>query len=98
MEDYLKDYFPRGVLPEMIYREKTRRIIVLGGSDTGKTTLLECLADVLSRSAPVGLVDLDAGQSTIGPPTTTAWARIKDGLLEVNFLVQPVGLLLYNSP
>ncbi len=51
----------------------------MGGADTGKTTLVEGIADFLSKSGRVGLVDLDMGQSHIGPPTTIAWGKITEG-------------------
>lgn len=79
MNHPVEDYFPRGTLPERIVSGKARRIMVLGGTDTGKTTLVECLADLLSKSGPVGFLDLDMGQSTVGPPTTVAWALIDRG-------------------
>ncbi|UCG38099.1 MAG: hypothetical protein JSV00_07805 [bacterium] len=75
----LRDYFADGVLPEVIRGSVTRRIMVLGGTDTGKTTLVEDLANHLSREGPVALVDLDVGQSTVGPPTTVAWTLVEGG-------------------
>ncbi|UCF31931.1 MAG: AAA family ATPase [bacterium] len=75
----LRDYFPEGLPPDWTERGAVRRIMILGGTDTGKTTLVEALADRLSRSHPVGVVDLDVGQSTVGPPTTVAWTRITGG-------------------
>lgn len=44
---------------------------ILGGPDTGKTTLARRIAQLfLDNGLRVGLVDADVGQSTIGPPTT----------------------------
>jgi len=51
-------------------------IMLIGGSDTGKTTLAEQLADVLAASGPVAIVDTDTGQSHIGPPTTIGWGIV----------------------
>ncbi len=51
--------------------------VVLGTSDSGKTTLCRILAEhwrIAGRT--VGLVDADIGQSSIGPPATTALAII----------------------
>ena len=51
-------------------------ILVIGGADTGKTTLVEILAGFLSRGTVAGLVDADIGQSHLGPPTTVAWGKL----------------------
>jgi polynucleotide 5'-hydroxyl-kinase GRC3/NOL9 len=53
-------------------------VMVIGGSDTGKTTLIERLADLLAASSAVAIVDADMGQSHIGPPTTIAWGLVKE--------------------
>jgi polynucleotide 5'-hydroxyl-kinase GRC3/NOL9 len=53
-------------------------VMVIGGSDTGKTTLVERLADLLVASSDVAVVDADMGQSHIGPPTTIAWGLVKE--------------------
>jgi polynucleotide 5'-hydroxyl-kinase GRC3/NOL9 len=47
--------------------------LLLGAADTGKTTLMDALAERLARRQPVALVDADTGQSHIGPPTTVGW-------------------------
>jgi polynucleotide 5'-hydroxyl-kinase GRC3/NOL9 len=52
--------------------------LILGASDTGKTTLAESLAKQAASSRPVAIVDADIGQSHIGPPATVGWA-IADG-------------------
>ena len=47
------------------------RVLVLGASDTGKSTFCRYLVDRgCSASLEVALVDADIGQSQIGPPTT----------------------------
>lgn len=48
--------------------------LILGASDTGKTTLAEALTKRLAPGQPVGIVDADIGQSHIGPPTTVGWS------------------------
>lgn len=46
-------------------------VVLLGGADTGKTTLAFALVkDALALDIPSALVDADLGQSSIGPPTT----------------------------
>jgi polynucleotide 5'-hydroxyl-kinase GRC3/NOL9 len=50
--------------------------LILGASDTGKTTLAEALTKQLVKKQMVGIVDADIGQSHIGPPTTVGWALV----------------------
>lgn len=48
-----------------------QRVLVLGASDTGKTTFCRYLIDAATTAMmKVALVDADIGQSQIGPPTT----------------------------
>jgi polynucleotide 5'-hydroxyl-kinase GRC3/NOL9 len=54
-------------------------IMLIGGSDTGKTTLAERLAAALAASGIVAIVDTDTGQSRIGPPTTIGWGIVTGG-------------------
>jgi len=58
---------------EAILESQNKVIMVLGASDTGKTTLIEDLLGFLLEKYTVGVVDADLGQSHIGPPTTIAW-------------------------
>jgi len=51
--------------------------MVMGGSDTGKTTLIEDLLELLLPTFRVGVVDADLGQSHVGPPTTIAWGMVE---------------------
>ena len=50
--------------------------LILGGADTGKTTLALALAARIAQSRPVAIVDADIGQSHIGPPSTVGWAVV----------------------
>jgi len=78
--------------------------LILGASDTGKTTLAFDLAKRLTRNHRVAIVDADIGQSHIGPPTTVGWAVIDKTQRNfeelrphgINFVghVTPVGHLL----
>lgn len=81
-------YFIRedGLLDE-VSDEQVRLIMVIGGADTGKTTLVEALADFLSKSFPTGVADLDMGQSHIGPPATLAWGRVIGGFTKWHDIV-----------
>jgi polynucleotide 5'-hydroxyl-kinase GRC3/NOL9 len=57
--------------------------LVLGASDTGKTSLVTSLTKLAASNQPVAVVDADVGQSHIGPPTTVGWAVIQPG--QANF-------------
>jgi polynucleotide 5'-hydroxyl-kinase GRC3/NOL9 len=75
IDEFVKD--PEAI--EALRRGRNRLIMVMGNSDTGKTFLVSCLADFLARNTEVGVVDLDMGQSHIGPPTTVAWGKVQRG-------------------
>jgi len=78
--------------------------LILGASDTGKTTLTTALAQHLAQRQPVGIIDADIGQSHIGPPTTVGWAVVDKPQVDFSKLtasgisfvghVTPVGHLL----
>jgi polynucleotide 5'-hydroxyl-kinase GRC3/NOL9 len=59
--------------------EKEKGIaIILGATDTGKSTLAKFLIfNLCKRGLMVGLVDADIGQSFLGPPTTIDFAVFK---------------------
>jgi polynucleotide 5'-hydroxyl-kinase GRC3/NOL9 len=55
-----------------------RLILVIGETDTGKTSFTTFLAGtLLERGLSVGVVDADLGQSDIGPPTTVGLGRLR---------------------
>jgi polynucleotide 5'-hydroxyl-kinase GRC3/NOL9 len=78
--------------------------LVLGASDTGKTTLIKALARRVALSRPIVIIDADIGQSYLGPPTTVGWAVVSSGEVDLRELdadgisfvgdVTPVGHLL----
>lgn len=70
---------PRGWDIKKASFEAHRVIMVIGAADTGKTSFVEALADVLSKDGPTAIVDLDMGQSHIGPPTTIGWGKVSGG-------------------
>jgi len=59
--------------------EKNKGIVILlGATDTGKSTLAKFLISHLSRKGlRVALVDADIGQSFLGPPTTIGFSIFK---------------------
>ncbi|MCK4294528.1 MAG: hypothetical protein KAY65_15115 [Planctomycetes bacterium] len=78
--------------------------LILGGADTGKTTLVSALGNKVAKSGAVAIVDADIGQSHIGPPTTVGWGVMEGtqsdvseiGARGISFVgdVTPVGHLL----
>ena len=78
--------------------------LILGGVDTGKTTLAAALAGRLTPNGPVGIIDADIGQSHIGPPATVGWALVDKSIEDLTQLtpggisfvgdITPVGHLL----
>lgn len=60
-------------LVEKVLSPGARSIMLIGEADTGKTTFAEALSAFLSKDFKTAAVDLDMGQSRIGPPTTVGW-------------------------
>ncbi|MCS7065194.1 MAG: Clp1/GlmU family protein [Fimbriimonadales bacterium] len=53
-------------------------VMVLGGVDTGKSTFCSLLLRQWQRAgALVGYLDLDPGQSNVGPPATFSWTLVR---------------------
>jgi len=74
----IRDFELSSELLRALKRRACRKVLVLGGSDTGKTTLIAQIASMLAEAGDtVGLVDGDIGQSHIGPPTTVGGALIR---------------------
>lgn len=60
-----------------ILRERPRLILLLGRSDTGKSSYARFLARELTGAGErTAIVDADIGQKSIGPPTTVTLAHI----------------------
>ncbi len=78
--------------------------LILGASDTGKTTLAAALSKHSVSNQPVGIIDADIGQSHIGPPTTVGWVLVDNPQVDFSKLtaggisfvgdITPVGHLL----
>jgi polynucleotide 5'-hydroxyl-kinase GRC3/NOL9 len=52
--------------------------MVIGESDTGKTTLVTAIANrLVERRQRIAVIDGDLGQSEIGPPTTIGLGRVR---------------------
>ncbi len=54
-------------------RQMQGRVIVIGDTDAGKSTLCWWLAQQLAQQARVAVVDADLGQSQVGPPASVGW-------------------------
>ena len=84
--------------------EPCRTVAVLGATDVGKSTFCQWLVQTLTRRGPVGLVDCDVGQTTLGPPTTiagkvfdarpTRWADLRPPVMRFVGSTSPQGHLL----
>ena len=63
---------------EAILFNRWRKVLVLGATDTGKSTYCRVLAERLqSAGMTVSFVDADVGQKDVGPPATITTARLE---------------------
>ena len=68
-------------------------VMVLGKTDSGKTSFIKLLAQYLARrNRKVGIIDLDIGQSTLGPPATIGMGildkeSLKKRIIPVRYMV-----------
>ncbi len=53
-----------------------KKIMFIGDIDTGKSYLVKFLSGYLANYYKTSIVDLDIGQSHIGPPTVIAWGKV----------------------
>ncbi|MCM8771608.1 MAG: hypothetical protein NC926_06080 [Candidatus Omnitrophica bacterium] len=63
---------------EIFLKKEIKKIMFIGGSDTGKTTLIKNIANFLFEKEEVYIFDCDIGQSHVGPPTTIGYAKLKE--------------------
>jgi polynucleotide 5'-kinase involved in rRNA processing len=60
-------------------------VVVIGGADTGKTTLCTFLSNyLLFENRQVAIVDADIGQTDLGPPTTMAAGEVKTNVTNLS--------------
>jgi polynucleotide 5'-hydroxyl-kinase GRC3/NOL9 len=77
--------------------QTARSILLLGASDTGKTTFLTWLANALhAQGRRVAIVDADVGQSSLGPPTTVGVGLVTQPLYSAQEAT-PCGLYFVGS-
>ncbi len=68
------------------------RVMVMGISDVGKTTLVNLLAArILQHQPEVAVLDLDLGQSEVGPPTTMGLGLLDRVAHQVGY-AKPLGM------
>lgn len=69
--------------------DKGKKLICIGGSDSGKTTFILYLTNsIVSLGKRVGVLDLDIGQSNIGPPGTIGYG-IVDSTIDSLDMIKP---------
>jgi polynucleotide 5'-hydroxyl-kinase GRC3/NOL9 len=62
---------------DITLHNKPATVMVIGGIDSGKTSLCVYLAnEALKKKRKVAVIDADLGQSDIGPPSTIGFSRI----------------------
>jgi len=70
VSDDLASHAPETACGRLVDQVRGRTVMVVGGSDTGKTRLSQYLVGRLAVAAgPVGLVSADMGQPSVGVPT-----------------------------
>src|SRR5688500_13492087 len=72
-------------------------VLLIGGTDTGKTTFAGLLANaVVSRGRIAAVVDADLGQSEIGPPGCVGLGIVSESINSLGDL-KPAGLAFVGS-
>jgi len=67
-------------------------VMVIGGTDTGKSTLIrQLLAQALTPKRRIAIVDADMGQSSFGPPTCMSLTLWKSPFKGKESPLQPMG-------
>jgi polynucleotide 5'-hydroxyl-kinase GRC3/NOL9 len=74
--------------------------VVIGGADTGKTTLCAFLSNYLiAENRQVAVVDADIGQTDLGPPTTMAAGEVKASVTNLSQIESSERLFIgFTSP
>lgn len=68
------------------------KTVVVGECDTGKTSFCTLLANLgYGTGMKTAILDLDPGQSHIGPPTTIGLGLVKEPILQLD-MVEPVSI------
>ena len=77
---------------EEVMSNNYRKIIVIGGVDSGKSTFCVFMANSFLKSGiQTALIDADIGQSDLGPPTTVGLGLVTDNIMSLS-LVEVISL------
>ncbi|MFX0096199.1 MAG: Clp1/GlmU family protein [Candidatus Hodarchaeota archaeon] len=86
--DRIGSAFPedrRRILQSVLGAEKPTKVMIIGDVDSGKSTLVTYLANAIFAAGPkVAIIDLDVGQSNIGPPTTIGMGILEKPVLSMD--------------
>ncbi len=70
---------------QTILEDREGKIVIVGNVDTGKSTFCTILANLaLEAGIDTAVLDLDLGQSDIGPPSSIGLGRIKNHVLSLS--------------
>jgi len=73
------------ILQLILDAKKPVKVIIIGEVDSGKSTLITYLANTIFAAGPkVAIIDLDVGQSNIGPPTTIGMGLLGKPVLSMD--------------
>lgn len=91
----------RGAMLRAVLSPRVRSVMLVGAPDTGKTTLASELLDLLSMKERTAVLDLDMGQSRVGPPSALGlgiveggfkgWERVKAEAIYFTGSLSPAG-------
>ncbi len=74
----------RGAVKEILSVGEAKSVLVIGGTDSGKTSFCTYLANMaLNTGCKVAIIDGDLGQSDIGPPGTVGLALIVEPVIDL---------------
>ncbi|MFX0089639.1 MAG: Clp1/GlmU family protein [Candidatus Hodarchaeota archaeon] len=73
------------ILQLILDSKKPIKVMIIGKVDSGKSTLITYLANtIFAAGLKVAIIDLDVGQSNIGPPTTIGMGILEKPVLSLD--------------
>ncbi|MFW9997438.1 MAG: Clp1/GlmU family protein [Candidatus Odinarchaeota archaeon] len=80
------------ITAETVFKRDFLKVMIIGPVDAGKTGFVYYLASQLKKKGKkVAVIDMDSGQSSIGPPTTIGYGFLSDSDLSLS-TVRPESL------